>query len=245
MLGRDVKNSIRTKIEKSMWGAPLLGLWLSPCMWNIYLQSKKIQIAERLFRTFEGRWIFVSCVRLYGVANELIPKKAILDLFTPSLHVAMALLNHKIGGIFLGESLLHGPNLPVGERWAIFAGSVAIDCAFWAHGLFSDSRFLAWRNLTGRWFRWSRRMFAQRKKRWFFRLDKLSFDSRNKNCDLDRGAYVVTELDSSDPFWWVSAYMIWSWFLGRIIEIRVFSAVLPVAFFLRSFGTRTRPKLII
>jgi len=175
---------------------PLLGNELSLKDDGIsYLQSKKIQIAEKdLFIPFTFR-------RTGDLDERLVPTKwkwriwflkAILDRHLhPSLHVAMATAWTKdVEVIFLGgKATSWGPNLPGREeRWSIMLASVASRSVHFGHWLFKI-RFWPDGIWLGGEFRWSKADDSrQRKKTVILSVSDETFIriKKYKTCDLQR-----------------------------------------------------------
>ncbi len=199
---RDVKELHQDKkLKKVHGGATSFGfMTFSKDDGNIYLQSKKIQIAEKTVDLLsEGQVILMSGGTTNMEVAKLIPKKLSLTVFTPSLHVAMALLEHKdVEVIFLGGKLLHEAKFAVGGTVVNMLAQLRVDMCILGTGYLDPVYGLTefdWEVIQVK-----QAMIRAAKKTVILSVsDKLHSVQKYKTCDLTEVHTLVTELDPKDP----------------------------------------------
>lgn len=198
---RDVKElDAEQKLKKVHGGATSFGFMnFTKNDANIYLKSKKIVIAEKTIKLLSnGQVILMSGGTTNMEVAKMIPKKLELTVFTPSLHVAMALLEHpNVEVIFLGGKLLHEAKFAVGGTVVNSLSQLRVDSCILGTG-YLDAKY----GLTE--FDWEviqvkQAMMRAAKKTIILSVsDKLHSVQKYKTCDLTAVDTLVTELDPSD-----------------------------------------------
>ncbi|MEP1257530.1 DeoR/GlpR family DNA-binding transcription regulator [Algoriphagus sp.] len=199
---RDVKElDQEKKLKKVHGGATSFGfMTFTKDDGNIYLKSKKISIAEKTVSLLsDGQVILMSGGTTNMEVAKLIPKRLELTVFTPSLHVAMALLDHEnVEVIFLGGKLLHDAKFAVGGTVVNALSQLRVDLCILGTG-YLDAQF----GLTE--FDWEviqvkQAMIRAAKKTVILTVsDKLHSVQKYKTCDMTAVHTLVTELEPSDP----------------------------------------------
>lgn len=199
---RDVKElDQEKKLKKVHGGATSFGfMTFSKDDGNIYLKSKKISIAEKTISLLsDGQVILMSGGTTNMEVAKLIPKKLVLTVFTPSLHVAMALLDHeKVEVIFLGGKLLHDAKFAVGGTVVNSLSQLRVDMCILGTGYLDAEHGLTefdWEVIQVK-----QAMIRAAKKTVILTVsDKLHSVQKYKTCDMTAVNILVTELDPSDP----------------------------------------------
>ena len=198
---RDVKElAVEKKLKKVHGGATSFGFMnFTKDESNIYLQSKKIKIAEKTISLLsEGQVILMSGGTTNMEVAKLIPKKLSLTVFTPSLHVAVELLEHPdVEVIFLGGKLLHDSKFAVGGTVVNTLSQLKVDLCILGTGYLDPDQGLTefdWEVIQVK-----QAMIRAAKKTVILSVsDKLHSVQKYKTCDLSAVHTLVTELDPSD-----------------------------------------------
>ncbi len=199
---RDVKELDKEKkLKKVHGGATSFGfMTFSKEDGNIYLQSKKIAIAEKTVSLLsEGQVILMSGGTTNMEVAKLIPRKLPLTVFTPSLHVAMQLLElPDVEVIFLGGKLLHEAKFAVGGTVVNSLAQLRVDLCILGTGYLDPVYGLTefdWEVIQVK-----QAMIRAAKKTIILSVsDKLHSVQKFKTCDLNVVHTLVTELDPQDP----------------------------------------------
>jgi len=199
---RDVKElDHANKLKKVHGGATSFGfMTFTKDDGNIYLKSKKIRIAEKTVSLLsDGQVILMSGGTTNQEVANMIPKKLRLTVFTPSLHVAMALLDHNdVEVIFLGGKLLHESKFAVGGTVVNTLSQLRVDLCILGTGYIDPVYGLTefdWEVIQVK----QAMMRAAKKTIILSVSDKLHSAQKYKTCDLTQVHTLVTELDPSDP----------------------------------------------
>lgn len=198
---RDVKElAEEKKLKKVHGGATSFGFMnFTKDESNIYLQSKKIKIAEKTISLLsEGQVILMSGGTTNMEVAKLFPKKLKLTVFTPSLHVAVELLEHPdVEVIFLGGKLLHDSKFAVGGTVVNTLSQLRVDLCVLGTGYLDPVHGLTefdWEVIQVK-----QAMIRASKKTVILSVsDKLHSVQKYKTCDLSAVHTLVTELDPSD-----------------------------------------------
>ncbi|MGM0945008.1 MAG: DeoR/GlpR family DNA-binding transcription regulator [Bacteroidota bacterium] len=199
---RDVKELAKEKkLKKVHGGATSFGFMnFTKDDGNIYLQSKKIQIAEKTVSLLsEGQVVLMSGGTTNMEVAKMIPRKLPLTVFTPSLHVAMQLLElPEVEVIFLGGKLLHEAKFAVGGTVVNALNQLRVDLCILGTGYLDAEAGLTefdWEVIQVK-----RAMIRAAKKTIILSVsDKLHSVQKFQTCDLTAVHTLVTELDPSDP----------------------------------------------
>jgi DeoR/GlpR family transcriptional regulator of sugar metabolism len=198
---RDVKELDREKkLIKVHGGATSYGfLSFSANDKDIYLQGKKIAIAQKAITLLKQRQIILMSG---GTTNievvKLFPQKLELTVFTPSLHVAMQLMEFpNVEVIFLGGKLLHEAKFAVGGTVVNSLSQIRVDLCFLGTGYLDPNHGLTefdWEVVQVK-----KAMILAAKKTIILSVsDKLHSVQRYKTCELNSVDTLITELDPSD-----------------------------------------------
>ncbi len=198
---RDVKELAKQKkIKKVHGGATSFGFMnFTKDESNIYLQSKKIKIAEKTIPLLtEDQVILMSGGTTNMEVAKLIPKKLPLTVFTPSLHVAVELLEHpEVEVIFLGGKLLHDAKFAVGGTVVNTLAQLKVDMCILGTGYLDAEHGLTefdWEVIQVK-----QAMIRAAKKTVILSVsDKLHSVQKYKTCDLTEVDTLVTELNPRD-----------------------------------------------
>lgn len=195
---RDVKELAKDrKLKKVHGGATSFGFMdFRKDEGNVYLQAKKMAIAEKTVSLLsEGQVILMSGGTTNMEVAKMIPKKLALTVFTPSLLVAMELLEHpEVEVIFLGGKLLHDAKFAVGGTVVNSLSQLRVDMCILGTG-YLDAEF----GLTE--FDWEviqvkQAMIRAAKKTVILSVsDKLHSVQKYKTCDMSAVDTLVTELE--------------------------------------------------
>ncbi|WP_194776566.1 DeoR/GlpR family DNA-binding transcription regulator [Pararhodonellum marinum] len=198
---RDVKELHKVnKLRKVHGGATSFGFMnFTKNDGNIYLQSKKIHIAEKAVSMLsDGQVILMSGGTTNMEVAKMMPKRLSITVFTPSLHVAMELLEFpEIEVIFLGGKLLHEAKFAIGGTVVNSLSQLKVDYCFLGTG-YVDPEY----GLTE--FDWEvvqvkkAMIKAARKTVLLCVSDKFHTVQRYKTCDLNDIDTLITELDPGD-----------------------------------------------
>ncbi|MHA7130125.1 DeoR/GlpR family DNA-binding transcription regulator [Algoriphagus namhaensis] len=198
---RDVKElAEEKKLKKVHGGATSFGFMnFTKDESNIYLQSKKIKIAEKTIPLLsDGQVILMSGGTTNMEVAKLIPKKLSLTVFTPSLHVAVELLEHPdVEVIFLGGKLLHEAKFAVGGTVVNTLSQLKVDLCILGTGYLDPEQGLTefdWEVIQVK-----QAMIRAAKRTVILSVsDKLHSVQKYKTCDLSAVHTLVTELDPED-----------------------------------------------
>jgi DeoR family fructose operon transcriptional repressor len=199
---RDVKELAKEKkLKKVHGGATSFGFMnFSKDDGNIYLLSKKIRIAEKTVSLLsEGQVILMSGGTTNMEVAKMIPRRLPLTVFTPSLHVAMQLLElPEVEVIFLGGKLLHEAKFAVGGTVVNSLNQLKVDLCILGTGYLDAEHGLTefdWEVIQVK-----QAMIRAAKKTIILSVsDKLHTVQKYKTCDLTAVHTLVTELHPTDP----------------------------------------------
>ncbi|MGY6557967.1 MAG: DeoR/GlpR family DNA-binding transcription regulator [Nitritalea sp.] len=199
---RDVKELDKEKkLRKVHGGATSIGfLTASPNDASIYLHGKKIVIAEKAVQLIrEGMVLLMSGGTTNLEVVKLFPRKLQFTVITPSLHVALQLMEFPlIEVIFLGGKLMHDAKFAIGGTVIHALRDIRADLCFLGTG-YVDPRH----GLTE--FDWEvvqvkRAMLQSARQTVLLTVsDKLYSVQRYKTCALDEVHTLITELSPQDP----------------------------------------------
>jgi DeoR/GlpR family transcriptional regulator of sugar metabolism len=198
---RDVKELDKEKkLKKVHGGATSFGFMnFSKEDGNTYLLSKKIKIAEKTVSLLsEGQVILMSGGTTNLEVAKMIPRKFPLTVFTPSLHIAVQLLElPEVEVFFLGGKLQHESKFAIGGTVVNALNRLKVDLCILGTGYLDAEA-----GLTE--FDWEviqvKQAMIQAAKRTIILSvsDKLHSVQKYRTCSLTEVDTLVTELDPMD-----------------------------------------------
>lgn len=198
---RDVKELHKEKkLKKVHGGATSFGfMTFSKNDGNVYLQSKKIIIAEKAVSLLKsGQIILMSGGTTNLELVKVFPRKIELTVFTPSLHIALELMEFpNVEVIFLGGKLLHEAKFAIGGTVVNSLSQIRVDMLFLGTGYLDPKHGLTefdWEVVQVK-----KAMIESAKKTVILSVsDKLHSVQRYQTCDLNAIDILITELSPSN-----------------------------------------------
>ncbi|WP_194777237.1 DeoR/GlpR family DNA-binding transcription regulator [Pararhodonellum marinum] len=189
------------KIKKVHGGATTYGFnSIDPKESNIFLIEKKKAIASKALSLIKKeQTLLISGGTTNLELVKILPKKLTLTVFTPSLHIALHLMEFPtVEVIFLGGHLLHGAKFAVGNSVIQSLSEIKVDLCFLGTGYSHPTEGLT--EFEEEVAEVKKAMVRAAKQTVILSVsDKLHTVQRFKSCGLEEVHYLITELNPSNP----------------------------------------------